>query len=63
MAELAHRELLITENMKLPYTRMQVKHLSISADQTSYAFDYVFTGALPDLLVIGLLADEDSAGG
>ena len=37
--------------MKLPYSRVQVKHLSIPQNQTSYAFDNVFTGALPDLVV------------
>ena len=50
-------------NMKLPYTRVQVKHLSIPANQTLYAFDNVFTGALLDLVVIGLVDDADSAGG
>ena len=63
VAELAHREILLTRNMKFPYTRVQVKHLSIPANQTSYAFDNVFTGALPDLVVIGLVDDADSAGG
>ena len=63
VAELAHRELLLSQNMKLPYTRVQVKHLSIPQNQTSYAFDNVFTGALPDLVVVGLVDDEDFAGG
>ena len=63
VVELAHRELLLSENIKLPYTRVQVKHLSIPANQTSYAFDNVFTGALPDLVVIGLINDADFAGG
>ena len=61
--ELAHRELFLTRNMKLPYTRVQVKHLSIPANQTSYAFDNVFTGALPDFVVSGLVDDADSTGG
>ena len=63
VAELAHRELLLTHNMKLPYTRVQVKNLSIPANQTLFGFDNVFTGALPDLVVIGLVADTNSAGG
>ncbi|MCP6768589.1 hypothetical protein NL529_27485, partial [Klebsiella pneumoniae] len=63
VAELALRKLVQTQNMKLPYTRVQVKHLSIPQNQTSYAFDNVFTGALPDLVVIGLVDDEDFAGG
>ena len=38
VTELAHRELMLTRNMKLPFTRVQVKHLSIPANQISYAF-------------------------
>ena len=49
--------------MRLPYTRVQVKHLSIPKNQTSYNFDNVFTGSLPDLIVVGLLDDADFAGG
>ena len=63
VAELAHREPLLTRSMKLPYTRVQVTHLSIPANQTSSAFDNVFTGALSGLVVIGLVDDADSAGG
>ena len=49
--------------MKLPYTRVQLKHHTIPANQTSSAFDNVFTGALSDLVVIGLVVDADSANG
>ena len=49
--------------MRLPYTRVQVKHLWITQNQTSYNFDNVLTGSLPDLLVIGLLDDADFARG
>ena len=62
-AELAHRALLREKVMRLPYTRVQVKHLSIPQNQTNYSFDNVFTGALPDLVVVGLLDDADFAGG
>jgi len=62
-AELAHRALLREKVMRLPYTRVQVKHLSIPANQTHYNFDNIFTGALPDLVVVGLLDDADFAGG
>ena len=61
-AELAHRQLVQSRPMKLPYTRVQLKHLSIAANLTSATFDNVFTGALPDLVVIGLVHDEDFAG-
>ena len=40
-----------------------MKHLSIPANQTSINFDNVFTGALPDLVVVGLVSDADLAGG
>ena len=42
--------------------QVQVKHFSIPVNQTSYAFDNLFTGALPDLVVIGLVVDADFAG-
>ena len=40
-----------------------MKHLSIPANQTSINFDEVFTGALPDLVVVGLVSNADLAGG
>ena len=42
---------------------MQVTHLSIFQNQTSYNLDNVFTGLVPDLVVAGLLDDADFAGG
>ena len=48
--------------MKLPYSKVQVKHLTIPANVTSQDFDGIFDGALPDLVIIGLVADEDFAG-
>ena len=44
-------------------SRDKIKHLSILANQTSINFDNVFTGALPDLVVVGLVSDADFAGG
>ena len=40
-----------------------MKHLSIPANQTSINFDNFFTGALPDLVIVGLVSDADLAGG
>ena len=37
--------------------------MSIPANQTSITFDNVFTGALPDLVVVILVSDADFAGG
>ena len=62
-AQKAHKELLQVQNMRTHYSRVQVKHLSIPANQTSISFDNVFTGALPDLVIVGLVSDADHAGG
>ena len=59
----AHNQLLITQNMRSHYSRVQEKHLSIPANTTLTKFDYVFTGAIPDLVIVGLLSDADFAGG
>ena len=40
-----------------------MKHLSIPANQTSINLDNVFTGALPDLVIVCLVSDADLAGG
>ena len=40
-----------------------MKHLSISANQTSINFDNIFPGVLPDLVVVGLVSDGDFPGG
>ena len=39
-----------------------MKHLSIPANQTSINFDNVFTVALPDLVIVGLVSEADLAG-
>ena len=39
-----------------------MKHLLISANQTYINFDNVFTGALPDSVVVSLVSDADLAG-
>ena len=43
-AEIAHKVLLRQKVMSLPYTRVQVKHLSIPQNQTNNNFDNVITG-------------------
>ena len=40
-----------------------MKHLSILANKKSIKFDNNFTGALPDLVIVGLVRDADLAGG
>jgi hypothetical protein len=46
----------------IPHQRVQVKHLSIPQNTTSYTFENVYTDNLPDLVVIGLVADADFSG-
>ena len=55
--------LLLTQNMVHHLSRVQMKHLSIPANQTSISFDNIFTGTLPDFIVVGLVSDSDLAGG
>ena len=56
-------DLLVSKNMVHHYFRVIMKHLSIVANQTSINFDNVFTNALPDLVMIGLVSDAYFAGG
>ena len=56
-------DLLLTQNIVHHFSRVKMKQLSIPANQTSINFDNVFTGALPDLVVVGLVSDADPAGG
>ena len=56
-------DLFVSQNIVHHLSRIQIKHLSIPANQTSINFDNVFTGALPDLVVVSLVSDADLAGG
>ena len=56
-------DLLLTQNMLHRLSRVQMKHLPIPPNQTSINFDNIFTGALPDLVVVGLVSEGDLAGG
>jgi hypothetical protein len=60
--DLAIRKNLLLKNIRLPYTKVQVKHLTIPANVTTQDFDGIYDGVLPDLVVVGLVADEDFAG-
>ena len=52
-------DLLLTQNMVHHLSRVQMKHLSIPANQTSINFDNVFIRALPDWVGVGLVSDAD----
>ena len=58
-----HIELLQLQNMWYHLTRVKMKHLTIPSNQTSINFDNVYTGALPALVIVGLVSDADLAGG
>ena len=53
----------VQQYMRHHFSRVQIKHLSITDNQTSINFDNAFTGALPDLVIVGLVSDADLAGG
>ena len=57
-----HMELLQLQNMRHHLSRVQMKHLTIPANQTSINFD-IFTGALPNMVIVCLVSDADRAGG
>ena len=48
--------------MRLHLSRVQIKHLTIPANQTLINFDNVLTGALPDLVIVGLVSENNLAG-
>ena len=62
-AQKAFMDLLVSKNIVHHLSRVQMKHLLIPATQTSINFDNVFTGALPNFVVVVLLSDSDLAGG
>ena len=48
--------------MRMPFTRVQLKHLSVAQGLGSVAFDNVFTGGqLPDLVIIRMITDDEFA--
>ena len=65
LTKTAHKALmdrLLLQNMVHHLSRVQMKNLSIPANQTSIKWDNIFTGALPDLVVVGIVSDADLAG-
>ena len=52
------------QNMRMPFTKVQLKRLSVAPWLWSVAFDNVFTGVqLPDLVVMGMITDDELASG
>ena len=56
-------DFLALQNLVHHLSRVTMKHLSIPTNQTSINFDNFVTGALLDLVVVGLVTDVDLAGG
>jgi hypothetical protein len=61
-AELAHRALIHEKNMRLPYTRVMMKHIAIPSGSSTICLDNIFTGPLPDLVLMGFVSDAAFAG-
>jgi hypothetical protein len=61
--EVAHRKLVISgKNYRLPYTRVQTKNVSIPRGVRAFNFENLYTGVLPDRIIIALVDDEAFAG-
>jgi hypothetical protein len=60
--ELAHRALVREKNMRLPHTRVMMKHVAIPSGSSTICLDNLFTGGLPDLVVMGFVSDTAFAG-
>ena len=64
LTEVAHRSIVQKQNMRLPFTKVQLKHLSVSAGLGSIAFDNGSTGGqLPDFVVMEMITDDEFASG
>ena len=60
--ELAHRALIREKNMRFPHTRVMMKHVAIPSGSSKICLDNIFTGQLPDLVVMGFVSDTAFAG-
>ena len=60
--ELAHRALVRERTMQLPYTRVMIKHVAITAGSSTMCLDNIVMGGLPDLVVMGFVSDTAFAG-
>ena len=55
---LAHETMLQQQNMRLPYTKVCLKHVTLPTGITTVEVDNLYTGVLPDRLLVALLRDE-----
>ena len=61
-AELAYQILVGNINMRLPHTRVLMKHVAIPANSSNMRLDHIFTGVLPHLVVMKFVTDTAFAG-
>lgn len=62
-AEMYQLKQLEQKTMRLAISRVEVRHLTITANDNNFYQDAVFRGTLPDMVIIGLVAEADFAGG
>ena len=60
----SHKEIVMAENKKyiIPHTKVSMKKLNIPSGGTSYTFDNVFKGKLPDRIALAMVADAAATG-
>ena len=54
---LAHEHMLQKQNIRIPFTKVAMKHVTIPVGVTSMEFDNLYTGVLPERLLMGFVAD------
>jgi hypothetical protein len=58
---MAHAEKLKTTNAKYPFTRTEVRLISIAAGSLSFNYNNLFNGIRPTQVVIGFIDSEAAA--
>ena len=61
-AKLANQTIVGNINMRLPYTRVLINHLAIPANSLTICLDNIYTGVLPNLVVMKFVTDAAFAG-
>lgn len=61
--QLAHMKMLEQSNYRFPYNRVTTRTLAIGNGITAVSKDNLFEGHLPDMIIAGIVADEDMHGG
>ena len=58
----AHEQMLQKMNMRFPMRRVTMKHMSIPANTTSVLHDNIYTGLIPERIVLALVPDAAMSG-